>query len=112
VTQIIGDVAQVELRMYDNSDTNLDIVWWADESKTAPRNIAACGGEIKEGWDGAQLLDLATVMDIVGNIAEVRIPAATIADLVTDGIATYYIWLRDTTGEQQRVMMGVCHINA
>lgn len=111
MTQIIGDVAQIALRFYRDSDLNFDIVWWADPLKTEPRAISSAGGSVKEGWEGAELLDLADFITVLGNTASVSIPAASINALVTDGTATYHIWLNDGV-DQERVMMGMVMIGA
>lgn len=112
MTTTLGKVERVDLAIYQGSDLNFDVSWYADD-QTTPINISAVQAQIRESVGGTVLLDLDDYITVADNVAHVSVPASRTIELEPRRRA---FWDLDATasdsGEVKKLMRGIVSIFA
>ena len=101
---VVGRTPTVPLEINKGGDLNFDVLWWADEERTAPMEIAEAEAQVRDD-DGTLVLDLAPTF--VDNRVMFRVPAATTAAIEHRGHALWDLEVVSaTTGERKKLAKG------
>lgn len=112
VSMSIGDVPRIELHVHQNQDCTFEFQWWEDEAQETPIALASAEGQVREDHtEDEVILNLTEYVDIAGNVAVVRVPAAVTLALPQLDKGVWDFVLEAETGERRKVARGAAYIH-
>lgn len=101
---VVGRTPDVPIEIERGADLIFDVLWWSDEERTQPVEIASAVSHVKDN-DGVVILDLAPTVD--GNRLMFRVLAAVTDAIEARGWGSWDVTVvAVATGETKKLAKG------